>query len=219
MSSMSCSEKAACVMALVAMIAAAAAIAVAFVKSDNTTGELEQIRKQIANLTDRKETEREEKIRFKEVTQLKQDYMKLVNQTINYTNNATIQRALNELKDVKETQRSIQKKLQELLHLNDTAEDYLNLVESVHNLTTQVNQNITRLEEMIKYNRDEWRRVLNANTSGIKSDISSLKTRFDEFEKAQNKINTTNEAGLLSQRNVFYTLTLLTTFGAIIVNV
>ena len=219
MSSMSCSEKAACGMALVAMMAAAAAIAVVFIRSDSTTGELERLRKQIANLTNRKETEREEKIRFQEVTQLKQDYMKLVNQTINYTNNDTIQRALNELKDVKETQRAIQKKLQGLLHLNDTAEDYLNLVENVRNLTTQVNQNITRLEETMKYNRDEWRRVLDANTLGIKSDISSLKTRFDEFEKAQNKINTTNEAGLLRQGNVFYTLTLLTTLGAIILNV
>ena len=179
---MSCYEKTACVscvIAIFAMIVASVAIGLSvdlYLKSsDSTTGELEQIKKQIANLTDRKETEREEKIRFKEVTQLKQDYMELVNQTINYTNNDTVQRALNELKDVKETQRSIQKKLQGLLHLNDTAEDYLNLVESVHNLTTQVNQNITRLEETMKYNRDEWRRVLDANTSGIKSDISPLK--------------------------------------------
>ena len=179
---MSCYEKTvcvSCVIAIFAMIVASVAIGLSvdlYLKgSDSTTGELEQIKKQIANLTDRKETEREEKIRFKEVTQLKQDYMELVNQTINYTNNDTVQRALNELKDVKETQRSIQKKLQGLLHLNDTAEDYLNLVESVHNLTTQVNQNITRLEETMKYNRDEWRRVLDANTSGIKSDISPLK--------------------------------------------
>ena len=73
--------------------------------------------------------------------------MELLNRTINYTSNATVQRALNELKDVKDTQRAIQKKLIASLHLNDTAEDYLNLVESVQNLTTQVNENITHLEE------------------------------------------------------------------------
>ena len=124
--------------------------------------------------------------------------MELLNQTINYTTNAAVQRALNELKYVKKTQRAIQKKLQGLLHLNDTAEDYLNLVESVHNLTTQVNQNITGLEETMKYNRDEWRTVLDASTSGIKTDISTLQTRFDEFEKALNKMNITNHAGLNS---------------------
>ena len=124
--------------------------------------------------------------------------MELLNQTINYTTNATVQRALNELKYVKETHRAIQKKMKASLHLrlSDTAEDYLNLVESVHNLTTRVNENITHLEDKIRDDLHECRTVLDASTSGIKTDISTLQTRFDEFEKAQNKMSITNHARL-----------------------
>ena len=200
------------------------------------TDRLEEVKEQLANLTEKVKMEREDSNRttselVKEVQQLKQDYMELLNETkalnqsINYTTSATVQRALNELKDVKDIQSNIQKKLQALSHLNDTAKDYLNLVKSVADLTTEVNENITHLEENIEHNRDEWKRALDANPSGIKSNISTLKRRFDEFEdkfeKTQNKRNNTSGAALLSQSNVFYTLNLilLTALDGVIVHV
>ncbi|CAB3998587.1 Hypothetical predicted protein [Paramuricea clavata] len=140
---------------------------------------LEAIEKKMANLTDKAKIE---------ATQLKHDYMELLsetrvlNKTIDYTTSATVQRALNELNNVKETQRVIQKKLEALSHLNDTAEDYLNLEKEVKNLATQVNQNITHLEENLKDNRREWERALDNKTSEIKSDVLILQNRLHEFE-------------------------------------
>lgn len=183
------------------------------------TERLEEVKKQLANLTDKVKMEGEDSNRttsklIKQVQQLKHDYMELLNetkalnQTINYTTSATVQRALNELKDVKETQSAIQKKLKALSHLDNTTKDYLNLVESVTDLTTQMNQNITRLEEKIEDNRQEWGTALDAN-------ISTLKTRFErKFEEIQNKRNNTNGAGVL-----FYTLVLLTTLDSVIIHV
>ncbi|CAB4023725.1 Hypothetical predicted protein [Paramuricea clavata] len=120
------------------------------------------IKKQVANLSDKalakiecEDTNSTILILSHKVTQLKHDYMELhsktraLNKTINYTTSATVQRALNELNNVKETQRVIQKKLEAFTHLNDTAEDYLNLGKEVKKLATQVNQNITHLEEKI----------------------------------------------------------------------
>ena len=200
------------------------------------TDRLEEVNERLGNLTDEVKVEREDSDRttselIKEVQQLKQDYVELLNETkalnqsINYTTSATVQRALNELKDVKGTQSIIQKKLQALSHLNDTTKDYLNLVKNVTDLTTEVNQNIAHLEEKIEDNREEWKRALDANPSGIKSNISTLQSKFEEFErkfeKTQNKRNSTSGVALLSQSNVFYTLNLilLTALDGIIVHV
>ncbi|CAB4005773.1 Hypothetical predicted protein [Paramuricea clavata] len=198
------------------------------------------IKKQVANLTDKAKLEREDtnrtiSILSNEVTQLKHDYMELLsetgalNKTINYTTSATVQRALNELNNVKETQRVIQKKLEALSHLNDTAEDYLNLGKEVKNLATKVNQNITHLEENLKDNRREWERALDNKTSEIKSDVLALENKLDEFElklenpKFENRTQngTTNGVGVMRLTTkvcnlMFYTIIFWTTLNVIV---
>jgi predicted nucleic acid-binding Zn-ribbon protein len=189
------------------------------------------IKKQVANLTDKAKIEREDtnrtiSILSHEATQLKHDYMELLsktsalNKTINYTTSATVQRALNELNNVKETQRVIQKKLEALSHLNDTAEDYLNLGKEVKNLATQVNQNITHLEENLKDNRREWERALDNKTSEIKSDVLALGNRLYEFENRNRQNGTTNGVGVLGLTKLcnlmFYTIIFWATLDVIV---
>ena len=165
---------------------------------DSMKERINELEKQLANLTngskiDREVTSRTMKLLRNETKQLKKDYMELqnetraLNKTINYTTSLTVQRALSEIKNIKETQDVITKKLDKLSHLNDTAEDYLNLREQVNNLTTQVNQSISRLEMQIKDNR----RVFKSNVSEINSDVSKLEKRLDEFDNGQNKTNAT----------------------------
>jgi chromosome segregation ATPase len=188
------------------------------------------IKKQVANLTDKAKIEREDtnrtiSILSHEATQLKHDYMELLsktsalNKTINYTTSATVQRALNELNNVKETQRVIQKKLEALSHLNDTAEDYLNLGKEVKNLATQVNENITHLEENLKDNRREWERALDNKTSEIRSDVLALGNRLDEFENRTQNGNT-NGVGVLGLTKLcnlmFYTIIFWATLDVIV---
>jgi uncharacterized phage infection (PIP) family protein YhgE len=143
-----------------------------------------------------------------------------LNKTINYTTSATVQRALNELNNVKETQRVIQKKLEALSHLNDTAEDYLNLGKEVKNLATQVNQNITHLEENLKDNRREWERALDNKTSEIKSDVLALGNRLYEFENRNRQNGTTNGVGVLGLTKLcnlmFYTIIFWATLDVIV---
>ena len=144
-----------------------------------------------------------------ETKDLKVDYMNLLsvtkalNKTINFTTSATVQRVLDELNHVKETQRVIQERLEALSHLNDTKEDYLNLRESVKNLTTHVNQNIIRLEGKINEDRREWQEALENKTSNIDLKISDLEKRLN-----QNKTNVTSDGtGLRSGlRNTSYLL-------------
>jgi predicted nucleic acid-binding Zn-ribbon protein len=200
---------------------------------------LEAIEKHVANLTDKAKIEREDtnrtiSILSHEATQLKHDYMELLsktralNKTINYTTSATVQRALTELNNVKKTQRVIQKKLEAFTHLNDTAEDYSNLGKEVKKLATQVNQNITHLEENLKDNRREWARALDKKTSEIKSDVLVLENRLDEFElelqnpKFENRTQngTTNGIGVMRLTKVcnlmFYTIIFWATLNVIV---
>ena len=191
---------------------------------DSMKERIATLEKQLANLTegskvDYEVTSRTMKLLGNETKQLKEDYMKLqsetraLNKTVNYTTSATVQRALSELKNVKETQNVIRKDLEKLSHLNDTTEDYLNLREQVNNLTTQVNRNISRLEIRIKENR----RVFESKVSEINSHVSTLEKRLNEFDKDQSKTNVT--AGAAGTMNfaenpklklVLYTLALAT---------
>ena len=191
---------------------------------DSMKERIATLEKQLANLTegskvDYEVTSRTMKLLGNETKQLKEDYMKLqsetkaLNKTVNYTTSATVQRALIELKNVKERQNVIRKDLEKLSHLNDTTEDYLNLREQVNNLTTQVNRNISRLEIRIKENR----RVFESKVSEINSHVSTLEKRLNEFDNDQSKTNVT--AGAASTMNfaenpklklVLYTLALAT---------
>ena len=157
---------------------------------------LDALEKQLANLTngfkiDREVTSRTMKLLGNETEQLKEDYMKLqsetraLNKTVNYTTSATVQRALSELKNVKETQNVIRKDLERLSHLNDTTEDYLNLREQVNNLTTRVNKNISRLEIRIIGNRRDFE----SEVSKINSDVSNLEKRLNETAGAASTMN------------------------------
>ena len=157
-----------------------------------------------------------------ETKELKVDYMNLLsetkalNKTINFTNSATVQRVLDELNHVKGTQRVIQKRLEALSHLNDTAEDYLNLREEVENLTTHVNQNINRLEGKVNEDRREWQEALENKTSDIDFKLSDLEKKLDreKLENTQNKTNDTSDATRLPVlRKVFYTIIFLTPLG------
>ena len=200
--------------------------------TDKVDKRLEILKKKLANLTNKSKIERavtNHNISFltDETKELKVDYMNLLsetealNKTINYTTSATVQRVLDELNDVKETQRGIQKSLQALSHLNDTAEDYLNLREKVENLTTHVNQNINRLEGRVNENRREWQDALENKTSKIDLKILVLKKRFDRIENAQNKTNVTADATGLrpglrkASYLLFYTTISLTSLGIV----
>ena len=164
-----------------------------------------------------------------ETKELKVGYMNLLsetkalNKTINFTTSATVQRVLDELNRVKETQRVIQKSLKALSHLNDTAEDYLNLREEVKNLTAHVNQNVNRLEGRVNENRKEWQEALESKTSEIDLKILDLEKRLDreENENTQNKMNDTSDATGLqpglrkASYLLFYTIIFLTSLGII----
>ena len=87
----------------------------------------------------------------------------------------------------------------------------MNLREEIKNLTTQVNQNITHVEEKLKDNRREWQEALENKTSEISLNISDLGKRLDEFENAQNKTNTiTNGCEVLGPRKISYLIFLAT---------
>ena len=228
-------SKAACISSIIAIVFALTAIGIAtgsYTRScacdeltdsvDSTNERLEALEKRMSNLTNRSEIERTvTKSTISALTgetqTLKNDYMKMlsetraINKTINYTTSATVQQALNELNNVKETQKEILKRLHALSHLNDTAEDHLSLREEIKNLTTQVNQNITHVEEKLKDNRREWQEALENKTSEISLDISDLGKRLDEFENAQNKTNTaTNGCEVLGPRKISYLIFLAT---------
>ena len=225
-----CGWKAACFMAIVLALAAVGISGYTMWytryelndRVDSTNERLEALEKRMSNLTNRSEIERTvTKSTISALTgetqTLKNDYMKVLsetramNKTINYTTSATVQQALNELNNVKETQKDILKRLQALSHLNDTAEDHLSLREEIRNLTTQVNQNITHVEEKLKDNRREWQEALENKTSEISLDISDIGKRLDEFENAQNKTNTaTNECEVLGPRKISYLIFLAT---------
>ena len=179
-----------------------------------TKDDLEILEKKLADLTNKSKIERATtnhtiSLLTNETKVLKVDYINLLsetkalNKTINYTTSATVQQVLDEL-------RGIQKRLQALSHLNDTAADYLNLREEVKNLTTHVNQNINRLEGRVNENRREWQEALENKTSKIDWKISDLERRFE------NKTNVTSDAtGLRSGLLLFYTIVSLTSLGPI----
>ena len=175
---------------------------------------LEALDKQLATLTNRSKiedavTKHTISLLTGETEELKVKYMKVLNETkalnktINYTTAATVQRVLDELNNVKNTQKDIQKRLQALSHLNDTAQDYLNLRGEVENLTTHVNQNINRLEGKVDGNRKEWQNALKIKISEIDSKISDL------HQNPQNRTNTTRTSDatqVLALRKGFYVM-------------